>query len=311
MDTLTKMFTQSFYIVPDYQRGYSWEITQLDDFWKDLTWLQPNSTHYTGTFTFFPLSPTPAKFPSNIMRTVYHIVDGQQRLTTSFLLLSKLISRGRSTGTIAGQPVNIVENNFVFDLTNGQRISLLGYDSPVKSKFLEDMINEWMDPTVIPPGNPVVPNNVYERNLVTASKYFDKKIQSFSSAQIDNLFLKLTKQLVFDIHIVDNTFDVCARFESINYRGKELTKFEVLKNRLMYLTEQLSSLNPTVKSAAEKLRIDIDSAWASAFDCFGVGELPLSEDDFLSQHTIMYFGSLDNEKNSLEKKLFQKIFLQL
>ncbi len=86
--------------------------------------------------------------------------------------------------------------------------------------------------------------NIYEKNLLNASNFLDKKLNGLDPLRLDDVFRCLTSQLVFDIHRVENTFDACAMFESINYRGKKLTKFEVLKNRLMYLTELLRQASP-------------------------------------------------------------------
>ena len=34
--TLSEFF-QNYYIIPDYQRGYSWQDKQIEDFWEDIT----------------------------------------------------------------------------------------------------------------------------------------------------------------------------------------------------------------------------------------------------------------------------------
>ena len=34
--SLSQLFTESIYRIPDYQRGYAWRNEQLEDFWDDL-----------------------------------------------------------------------------------------------------------------------------------------------------------------------------------------------------------------------------------------------------------------------------------
>ena len=55
------------FIVPDYQRGYSWGQEQLDDLWEDLENISGNRSHYTGMFTFCK---------SESGERCYSIVDG-------------------------------------------------------------------------------------------------------------------------------------------------------------------------------------------------------------------------------------------
>lgn len=305
MQTLAQIFNNAFFRVPDYQRGYAWEESQLEDFGKDINWLRAGQQHYTGMLTLYPLEkPYSAAFPANAPHTVYHLVDGQQRLTTSYLLLSKIIGRA-ANGMIAGQPVPIVTHSYLSASINGSQFPVFGYDSLTKMNFLQSLLEH----STVTKKHPKLPTkNVYEKNLLQASVFLDKKLNSQSQQQMDKLFNCLTTQLVFDIHEVKNTFDVCAMFESINYRGKKLTKFEVLKNRLMYLSELIGKANPSELERTQSLRASIESAWGCAFDWLGAGKEPLDEDDFLLQHTIMYFGALPKEKEALDGKLFKERF---
>jgi len=45
---LDRLFNNSIFRIPDYQRGYSWGDSQLMDFWVDLINLQNGHYHYTG-----------------------------------------------------------------------------------------------------------------------------------------------------------------------------------------------------------------------------------------------------------------------
>ena len=46
--SLSDLFNQKIFRIPDYQRGYAWKKQQLDDFWDDLNNLNGERTHYTG-----------------------------------------------------------------------------------------------------------------------------------------------------------------------------------------------------------------------------------------------------------------------
>lgn len=49
--TLSEIFNNRFFRIPDYQRGYAWQEKQLEDFWEDLENLKEGRSHYTGLLT--------------------------------------------------------------------------------------------------------------------------------------------------------------------------------------------------------------------------------------------------------------------
>ena len=49
--TLSKLFTEKLFRIPDYQRGYSWTEKQLKDFWTDIDQITSDQKHYTGVLT--------------------------------------------------------------------------------------------------------------------------------------------------------------------------------------------------------------------------------------------------------------------
>ena len=66
-----------YFIVPKFQRDYSWENEQWDDLWQDiLTMLEEHDEHYMG---YLVLQTNGDK--------KYYIIDGQQRFTTIILLI--------------------------------------------------------------------------------------------------------------------------------------------------------------------------------------------------------------------------------
>lgn len=36
MTSLSSLFNNAIFRIPDYQRGYAWDTNQLNDFWDDL-----------------------------------------------------------------------------------------------------------------------------------------------------------------------------------------------------------------------------------------------------------------------------------
>ncbi|MDE0272169.1 MAG: DUF262 domain-containing protein [Gammaproteobacteria bacterium] len=100
---LDSLFKEKLFRIPDYQRGYAWGREQLDAFWDDLINLPVGRSHYTGVLTLKEI-PTADVQPDDKefwliddhSYRLYHIVDGQQRLTTFTLFLQAFIELLRS-----------------------------------------------------------------------------------------------------------------------------------------------------------------------------------------------------------------------
>src|SRR5664280_2008371 len=79
------------YQVPLYQRTYSWTTRQLQRLWEDIEKLaqdrqdSPHATHFIGSLV---LAPSPSNGPAGVQE--FLVVDGQQRLTDSPVLLCAL-----------------------------------------------------------------------------------------------------------------------------------------------------------------------------------------------------------------------------
>ncbi len=76
---------RSKYIIPIYQRNYAWKNTQIIQLIEDIADYakqSPNENYYIGTMVVFQ------KVQNGL--TFFDTIDGQQRLTTIFILLSVL-----------------------------------------------------------------------------------------------------------------------------------------------------------------------------------------------------------------------------
>ena len=55
LQSLSEIFNNKIFRIPDFQRGYSWEERQLDDFWEDIQNLSSDKIHYIGLLTVEPI----------------------------------------------------------------------------------------------------------------------------------------------------------------------------------------------------------------------------------------------------------------
>ncbi|WP_147291421.1 DUF4268 domain-containing protein [Clostridium putrefaciens] len=144
------------------------------------------------------------------------------------------------------------------------------------------------------PYSGTVNETYYTKNLKYAKSFFRENLSALYLSEklegVSNLYLKLTLRLMFNIHEIDDDYDVFVAFETMNNRGKKLTNLELLKNRLIYLTTLYSDEKFDEMDKAN-LRKQINDAWKEVYYQLGRNEkTPLSDDEFLKAHWISYFA---------------------
>ena len=150
----------------------------------------------------------------------------------------------------------------------------------------------------------------YTKNLKYAKEFFGKELLAYYEKKgiegINDLYRKLTLKLMFNIHEIEDDYDVFVAFETMNNRGKRLTNLELLKNRLIYLTTLYSSdiLDGTDQIALREL---INKAWSEVYYQLGRNENNLlSDDEFLRAHWIIYYSYSRKRGDDYIKFLLRK-----
>jgi uncharacterized protein with ParB-like and HNH nuclease domain len=85
------------YVVPLFQRTYSWEKKQWETLWEDLVELyemENPRTHFIGSIVTMPT----VSVPEGVSK--YLLIDGQQRLTTIFILLTLIRDKAEENNQI-------------------------------------------------------------------------------------------------------------------------------------------------------------------------------------------------------------------
>ena len=295
--TLPGLFANKCFRIPNYQRGYAWGESQLNDLWDDIMDIQKNGStyrpHYTGAITLQQidvndLTPAEKKLSSTGME-YYNVVDGQQRLTTIVIMLNALKNK---VTTGKKQLINnyIVTNNnvcrFIYSDTNGNSYRF----------FMKNIIGE----TNILPFTPTI----YTANLEFASSFFDKSFSALKPKELKEFQEKLLTALVFDTKYIQDNLDVQAVFETMNNRGKPLTTLEKLKNRLLYMTSKFDPVSVDIKQLSD----DINDSWGLIYETLGKNkDFLLSEDEFLSAYLTLLREPADYSfsESLAETKVFQ------
>lgn len=293
LHSLSWVFERKLYRIPDYQRGYSWGLEQLDDFWNDLRFLDEDRNHYTGLLSVKPID-------KNLLDgyQAYEVVDGQQRLTTCIILLNELLREAEllcpEKPAIGLKSVQDIKSEYIVrnrwnDDTNP--VLLFDYDED------DNDTSVYFRCRILGVGGAIESKeSLYTRNLDKAREFFVEKITELLKSDgtgnnhvLESVFIKLTKHLTFNFFIIPDNNEVYEVFESMNNRGKPLSHLEILKNRLLYLTTLYNSSQLPEKRANE-LHDNIVATWKSVYEWLGKNpDKPLSDNALLRDHWIIRF----------------------
>lgn len=307
LEPLKNIFKDRLFKIPDYQRGYAWTTRQLKDFWEDLVNLPSDRFHYTGLLSL-------KKVDSNVWTNwnderwliedrgfkPFHIVDGQQRLTTFVIFIQAIFEQLKSIPeNKAKKDEDIYLGSFSLKAIKEEYLVIekppqfiiktykFGYEVDNPSfKFLQHKI-------FLEPNSGTIQETFYTLNLENAKRFFIENIQNYYDKyglkEIEVLFKKVTQNLMFNVYEIGDDFDVFVAFETMNNRGKKLSNLELLKNRLIYLTT-LYDDKELKNDERNSLRKKINDAWKEVYYQLGRNKQnPLNDDDFLVAHWIMYF----------------------
>ena len=324
LQSLSQIFQNKIFRIPDYQRGYAWQSQQLRDFWEDIVNLQSDRYHYTGLLSLKKLNQEESRKLGNddswLLQSgfkAYHIVDGQQRLTTFVIMLNEIIEFTCQLPNNIGKSYEEIYLGFenIKDI-KAKYISrkrppedliityMFGYenDNPSAEYLKYKVLGQEYGGTI--------KETYYTKNLKYAKEFFGKELLAYYEKKgiegITDLYRKLTLKLMFNIHEIEDDYDVFVAFETMNNRGKRLTNLELLKNRLIYLTTLYSSdiLDGTDQIALREL---INKAWSEVYYQLGRNENNLlSDDEFLRAHWIIYYSYSRKRGDDYIKFLLRK-----
>jgi uncharacterized protein with ParB-like and HNH nuclease domain len=305
LHSLSVLFQNRLFRIPDYQRGYAWKHDQLVDFWEDLQNLSDDRYHYTGLLSLKAVNRNSVKtwegdeWIFDIGFKPYHVVDGQQRLTTFSILIYEIVSFIKSLPEnknkedsdifLGYESLKEITERYILRKRPKEFITtyLFGYETDVPSEnYLKyKVFNEPFGGTVF--------ENYYTKNLKNAKNFFADNLSALYESEgitaIERLYRKLTLRLMFNLHEIEDDYDVFVAFETMNNRGKKLTNLELLKNRLIYLTTLFDD-SQIDRVDKEQLRRSINEAWKEVYYQLGRNQdSPLSDDEFLRAHWITYF----------------------
>ncbi|WRF69159.1 DUF262 domain-containing HNH endonuclease family protein [Helicobacter pylori] len=258
--------------IPSYQRGYAWQDRQLKDFWNDLEHVSKlgDKFHYMHSLT---LRESENEFESS----AFEIIDGQQRLATSLILLGLL--------------AKITQNK-------DPRYSLINLE-PILSYKYYGLSEAFRAITEEEKDLEKFKTSFYAKNLIDAYAFFKEKISDTPIEALEKMFDALIKKMLFSVvELNDSRIDPFSSFETINNRGKDLSTLELLKNRLHFVAHKICN-----GQKLETLQKEINNTYTIIYY-----DLRSFEDDdlerFLKHFVEYYYG----ENSKFKERLLNTAF---
>ena len=184
------------YVIPLYQRDYAWKDKEIEQLIDDVYGIGISENYYIGSLI---VSRVKGK------NETYEVVDGQQRLTTLFLLLQYLAIEGVLNGKVRQTLSFDCRTNSNYTLSNIQKVLM-------EKNSLDD--------------------KKIELPILNGIRVIRQKFTSDNNLNIYNFVSRLQRVILYRIEVPDNT-DLNRYFEIMNTRGEQLEQHDILKAQLM------------------------------------------------------------------------------
>ena len=278
--TIFQLFSgEKHFIIPKYQRAYSWEEKQLQDFLEDTQNQRIDKDYFFGTILF----------QDRGMKDGFEhieIVDGQQRITTLIIFMKVLLKA--LSGEYNNSKYSREIKRYLKDETF-YKLELIQLDNDFFKTYIIDdnPINEKFFST---------PS---QKRLYFAKDYFEKHLNEIELKLLKEYKEKIEKTKLLTYSVTD-TAEATLIFETTNDRGKALTNLEKTKSFLMhrvYLT----------KEKPDELLNSIHDKFGEIYRILEHIDSNIDEDSILQYHFIAHLNWGYTKKSKDYQKYVPKL----
>lgn len=208
------------YMIPIYQREYSWGEKHCEALVKDIEENEGNN-YFIGSIIW--------------VKDVNEIIDGQQRLTSLNLLLTALYNKMNSFES--NEDINFIKTSLKRMLVVGDKCRLVPQRQGKNKEDFEYLIN-----SEILKKSAAKPNNYGNRRISHNYEWFKSYVELFDEKMLSSLFNKICG-LTFISARVDDAQTAFTLFETMNNRGMPLSAIDLIKNSYLSRSKDESRVN--------------------------------------------------------------------
>lgn len=261
---IDQLLKGNIFIIPRFQRAYSWEPEHVLEFWNDII-DNLSETYFIGSMVVY-----------SVDRSALAVVDGQQRLTTLTILLCAI-----------REGFKLLDRD---DLADGLQAYVEQKDRENKTVYVlqTETSFPFLQEEILKNGPAEAPFDVGHEELAIEKAFgifrdqisatIDELLSNKEQAKEDNIsdateWLSRVRDTVFDLNVIlvtlDNEDDAYLIFETLNTRGKDLALADLLRNHFA------KYIKPEKGVDQSKLK------WGRVLDTIDSAPMPLDPDTFI------------------------------
>jgi Protein of unknown function DUF262/Protein of unknown function (DUF1524) len=252
------------FLIPRFQRAYSWEADHVLQFWADVT-NNMAEAYFIGSMVVYKVD-----------RATLAVVDGQQRLTTITILLCAireafkgLVRPDLAEGLQAYIEQKDRDNNTVYVLKTETSFPYL-QEEILKSEAADAPYEIGREEEAIQRAYKIFQDQISSKiSEFLGNKEHDKSVNEAESVE----WLTRLRDTIFDLNVIlvnlDNEDDAYLIFETLNTRGKDLALSDLIRNHFTKFIKPVSGVDQS------KLK------WSKVLDTIASSSINLDPDTFI------------------------------
>ena len=250
------------YVIPKFQRDYSWDQEQWEDLWTDITGLSEEKYHYMGYVVLQRKNDN-----------TFEVIDGQQRLITlSIIVLAAL----KQLESLVVQEQDVVSNK---ERIQVNRDKYIGFKHPVtltvNNKLTLNRNNASYFKRMTAMLEPANHRSMSRTNklLRNAFNFFVNQDMGHTGEAIAQTIYNISNSMIFTKIIVEDDVNAYKVFETLNARGVQLSTPDLLKN---YIFSVVTQNDDVIDESLD----DLDGQWSEIISDLGDADFT----DFVRYH---------------------------
>ena len=255
------MLSSAYYKIPRFQRPYSWDRENIQEFWEDVIQDNPQD-YFIGSMVVYKDG-----------KQRYGVVDGQQRLTTITILLSVLRDKLADVGLqdLAEGVHGLIERRNI----DNKPEFIVSTESSYP--YFQDRIQKWGTPSL------KIDLHNEELNLQSAHAQLgllvstaieslnkDTTLSGKKRKELIEQKLVAIRDALLNLKVIlvklEDEDDAYVIFETLNTRGKDLALTDLVKNHLTKHTKHIKSKNPSSDEVKVKWKQLLETIEGSSAD---------------------------------------------
>ena len=217
---ITKLFSESdtVFSIPVYQRDYNWQEKQCQRLFKDILQTGKNekvSSYFLGSIVYIHDGIY------GVGEKEFHVIDGQQRMTTLTLLFLAIYFKLK--GTILTKNADKIYNQYVVNPYSEKEIKLKLLPPEENLYILNKISNNKFNEL----------EAFQDRNMLKNYLFFEKELENLSFDDMKHLSNGIEKLIYIDIALEKGKDDPQKIFESLNSTGLDLSQGDLIRNYIL------------------------------------------------------------------------------